>query len=330
MVIQNAIVHEAVKAQGSRNVQLKLRDSELPLSTQVTQLATLVRDLYQDRTGRAYGQLRGGGEFTGALVELEENSVDFTQWSLKAMNALKASLEVTPPATGGHMFFLRYAVNGTRYLFIAMLKHTDGISFSDSLEILEVKHLDLEKLHLAARIDMDKWLTPGAERYVSFVKGRANREIRDYFVSFLSVEELDDSSKQTGSLVRALTQYCAGFADADVASDAKDRALDYGRRQAESGEPLDLAALSRLVNPEEPDGFLAFATDEVYAVPGEFMVDTKKLDGLRIIRGGDSQLRISFQKELLQRRVHYNSEGNTLTIQDVPANLRAQLSPTEE
>lgn len=330
MEILNVIVHEALKAQGTRTANLNLRGEELPRTPQVTELADLVSSLYRDRTGRAYGQLRVGGEFTTLLTELEGESVDFTTWSTRAMGALKASLEQTPAATGGHMFFLRYRANGTKFLFVAMLKHTDGISFSSSLDVLEVKHLDLEKLHLAARVDITRWQAPGEERYVSFVKGKANREIRDYFVTFLAVEELTDSSRQTGSLVRALTTYCARVEDAAEASEIKDRVLAYGQRQASQGQPLDLTEVSRLVAPDQPEAFLAFASEDTYSVPGEFMADTKRLDGLRVIRGGNDQLRISFQKELLQRQVYYDAATDTLSIHPVPNNLRVQLTSIEE
>lgn len=332
MVIQNAIVHEVVKEQGTKTTTTKIRKTVLPVTDQVTELVAKVRTLYSERTGRSYGDFDEDAAFADDLTALQANTIEFQEWSVRSMAALERELRATPAATGGHMFFTRYAEGGHTYLFIAMLKHTAGISFSDDLDILDVNHLDLEKLHLAARIDIDTWQTPDSHRYVSFVKGKANREIRDYFLRYLAVTEPDDSSRQTGLFVDAIRDYCAELND-DEANSVTSKVLEFCRSQAANNEPIEMQAVANVVSPDDPNEFLAFIGQDGMTVPSDFLVDVQKLKRLEKYSGGRKGLAITFDTDLFNREVFYNhgQDGgpDELVIRPAPANLVAQLPRTD-
>lgn len=329
MVITNAIVHEVIKEQNSERVTRNLRQEELPIGSQVCDLMTRTQSLFDARSGRAYGEFADRGSFALNLTDLLSGAVDFTEWSIRAIASLESELQATRLATGGHMFFSMYEVDGAKYVFVAMLKHTSGISFNDQLDILDVKHLDLEKLHLAARISVDEWRTADPERYVAFVKGKANRDIRDYFLRFLSInmETLEDSARNTSDLVETVKGFTRDLSP-EQANRVSAQVVEHCTALIEANEPFEIEVLANVISPDDPSRFLAFASQDSYQVQNEFLLDERKLKGLMRISGGQPGLSISFDMELLNDVVFYNSER--LYIEPIPDNIRRQLPGLDE
>src|SRR5690606_11334771 len=124
--IENAIVHLVTKEQHSSTVTSKYRDSELPHTPELIALLDRIRRLYSEKTGRAYGAFGATSPFAARLRECEKSSRTFVNFSKEAMGLLEAQLRSSLLATGGYMLFARYQHDGSRYLFTAMLKQTDG------------------------------------------------------------------------------------------------------------------------------------------------------------------------------------------------------------
>jgi nucleoid-associated protein len=322
VTVKHAIVHLLEKRQLERDVTLQLRAAELVVSERVTNLLTQIRTLYNSRSGRGYGRFKPEIFLTTALRELIEQRTGFVDFTRLCMGDLSSRVAEANLATGGYVVFVMYEDHGAEYLMIVMLKPTPGVTFDHELEILDIEHLDLNRLHFAARVNLTEWYADG-ERYISFVKGRA-ADISSYFRKFIGVDELVEGREDTRRLVATLTDYCAnaGLPD-DEAESLKQRVHSYCSHKVKAGEPVYLEELSTFIDEARPERFLEFANERELA--GEIEIDGKSLRPLVRYYGQDRDVSVSFKASAYQTRVTYNQEADALTIRPVPDSLRSQL-----
>jgi nucleoid-associated protein len=311
-----------VKEQYSRDVSLKLRPALLDPSAKVVSLLDQVRKLYNSRSGRGYGQFEPDRFLTRELHDLSDDPQDFVEFTSRCMGDLASRVEEVNLATGGYVIFVRYEQSGDDFFMIVMLKSTPGLTFDDALEILDVEHLDLNRLHFAARVNLTEWDNDG-DRYISFVKGRAT-DISSYFKAFIGVAELSEGAENTRQLINAVKDYCEEIGlGAEEAEDLKRRVHGYCEHKAKAGDPLLLEDLSSFMDGDQPTHFLEFANER--EISDEIDLDRKSLRTLVKYYGRDSDVSVSFAAKAYRNRVRYDAEQDILTIHPTPAGLRTQL-----
>ena len=107
---------------------------------------------------------------------------DFTSFSREAVEHLTSLMEESNLSVGGHVLFAHYQQGMTDYLAIALLNQSDSVTVTDTLDVTPSRHLDLSKLHLAARINLSEWQNnKQSKQYISFIKGKNGRKATDYF-----------------------------------------------------------------------------------------------------------------------------------------------------
>src|SRR5690606_35773247 len=161
-----------------------------------------------------------------------------------------------PLATGGYVLFAMYEHQQAEYLIIVMLKSKPGMTFDEALELASVNHLDMDRLHFAARVDLTKWCDASGERYISFAKGRA-AEVADYFTAFMGVDEVEKSSETTALLVGAVADYLKDVMelDPDEVESEKSRAYTYCADKMRKKSPLYLEEFSAFLDEDNPERF---------------------------------------------------------------------------
>jgi nucleoid-associated protein len=320
--IKHVIAHLLEKKQLERECTLRLRDLELAHSDRMERLVDHIRKLYNTRTGRGYGKFEPDRMLTTALKDFHEARTDFVTFTHLCMADLSSRIREANLATGGYVIFVAYEDRAADYLMVVMLKATPGVTFDRELEILDVEHLDLNRLHFAARVNLSDWYE-GGERYISFVKGRAI-DISSYFRAFIGVDEIVEGREDTRRLVAALTDYCdaTGLTE-QQAEDLKARVHSYCANKVRNDEPLYLEELSTFVDEARPDAFLEFANDR--EVAGEIEIDRTSLRALVRYQGKDRDVSVGFNASALGTRVVFDRVADTLTIRGVPASLREQL-----
>jgi nucleoid-associated protein len=330
--ITHGIAHQVMKEQHVTDTTLRLRDVELELNDQVYELVDKVRKLYNQRSSKAYGGFSEHSRFRQEVRRFLEDDCTFLDFTRSAMEELKGRISSAPAATGGYMFFARYEQEDEEFFLVVMLKRTGGISFNENLEVLQVHHLDLDTLHLAARVNVSQWEQfAERNRYISFVKGRANADVRDYFKLFLGVEEFSESAENTLVLINVVRDYCVQrHFDLQAANAARERVHEYGVAKIRDNSPIQLEDVSRLVNPEAPDDFMAFANAPERSVVGEFHLNRAVFRRLRRYYGKDKYVSISFEGALYGERVLYDAETDTLRIHPPPESLKRQLGIGED
>lgn len=323
MQIAHAVVHMLEKNQLEREIRTQLRADELPLTESVRALLAQVQRIYNTRSGRGYGSFQPDRFLTHALRSYLDGSTPFLDLSYRCMSELGSRVRETTLATGGYIIFVEYEHADSQYLMIAMLKSTPGVSFDEALEIMDVKHLDLDRLAFAARVNLSDW-AEGAERYISFVKGRA-ADIASYFKEFIGVAEYTESSEDTQSLINALIDYSRELNyDEDAVDGLKARVHSYCTNKVRSGDRVYLEDLSRFIDEENPEGFLTFANER--SVSDVIEIHNPALRRLIRYSGKDKDVSVGFNAAAFGTRVTYDSERDELTIKRLPGTLRAQLS----
>lgn len=328
MDIKHIIVHSIEKEQHQDRADIKvhLREDELPVNDKVTALLDGVRDVYTNKTGKAFGELGEGRFFSRELKRLCDDEIEFLEFTNVAMNELKGHLAAQPLATGGYILFADYVMNNQQYFMVVMLKSKDGLSFDDALELMDAHHLELDRLHFAARIDVYSWLSEDDGNNVSFIKGRASAAITGYFKEFLGIEEFSESAKTTQDLVTAVTNYYRqelGFTNEEIEVH-KQIVHDYCKAKNDNEVPIYLEELSRYLDEENPEKFMEYA-QEGYEIPNEFQVDRVKLRKFLRYSGKDQGISISFTAAMFGSRVTYDPVTDVLSIKQVPQALKKQL-----
>jgi nucleoid-associated protein len=330
MNIQNIIVHLLEKKRYERTVGVQLRDNELPSAPRVTNLVTRINDLYSKKSGRAYGEFRTA-PFNSSLNAYLGDSTQFVNFTKDAMTALTAQIEPVTLATGGYMLFTKFEHLGQNHFMVVMLKDAEGVSFDSNLDVLDVNHLELENLHLAANVNITSWQLGNATKYVSFVKGRSNARVTDYFKNFIGIQEFADSSQDTAGLVTVIRSF-ARVNDLDIEQEEvlRSRVHAYCVDRSATGVPIFINELSRYIDEAEPEAFLEHVNASDEQINNEIHIDQKGLKRFVRYSGRSSELSISFDSSLYGDRISYDQENDTLIIKGIPTSLRQQLTNEQE
>ncbi|WP_426416256.1 nucleoid-associated protein YejK [Aestuariirhabdus sp. LZHN29] len=327
MAIENCIVHRLEKrADGDESVLIP-RTSCLPITNELEGLLADLTQSYNSKSGKAYGCFATGSSFASLLKSTLDGEADFVGFSRDAMQLLKTQIDQSNFATGGFLLFIQYKQALTDYLMVLMLSNTDAVTVDEQLEINSSQYLDLSRLHMAARINIGEWQTnANATRYISFLKPRNNRKVSDYFREFIGCSETGDSKKETEQLLSTFDEYCNEEAFEAVKSDElKRKAYEYCNDQAKSGESVFIKELSGYLDQDEPDHFARFVNTRDYDVVEEVQPEKSQLQQLIRYSGRAKGLNLSFNAHHLGDTVHYDAASQTLTITNIPDNLKKQL-----
>jgi nucleoid-associated protein len=334
MELHRAVVHVLDKqrlADGSSPpATIRLRDAVLPAGEQLGALVARLRTLYNSKAGRGYGvfnQDQVGYPLSSFMAGYAQPAWNFLSFTQNAMHLLKQRIDQAALATGGYIFFAHYSEGGEAFMLIASLKDRPGLAFNELLELANQQHIDLDHLHEMARVNLSAW-SSGAERYLSFAKRRSSTDdFTRYFREFIGCDEFTQSKALTRGLLEALALYNE---QPDVTPDVRSRrrqiVFDYCEEKRATGERISMKALSGRLSDDAPEAFLDFVNQQAdLAVADDFEPDASVYRTLRRISGGDKGMRISFDADLINRRVIYDRENNALIIKDLPPSLVRQV-----
>lgn len=309
------------------------RGSELEPLPEVNDLVDTLHRVYQQKGNKSFAVFSDEGMGAGDTVlfpQLLHAFVDgahsFVSFSISATQLLVEQLKKYKIPEEGVVIFCKYNYVGVDYILLGLLDCEDSITVTDSLDVMNVRYLDIGKMQLMARIDLTEYKTnQSSKRYLSFIKGRAGRKISDFFLDFLMAEETINPLEQNKALIRAVGDYCADETlPSPVEIESRKKIRDYCQEQAKSGQDLELKAISQCL-PEKAEGdFYAFVSD-AYGLEATFPPSRTALRSLTKYVGSGGGLNISFDAQLLGERVQYDPATDTLVIIGTPPNLRDQL-----
>ncbi len=214
-----------------------------------------------------------------------------------------------------------------------LLRKRDALQISDDLTLDTIEQIDLDKLHMAAKINLSQW-REDLQKYIAFKIGRDATNVTNYFSEFIGCESITEAKIDTETLVRA----CSRFAnEIQLANEDKinlkhfiyDTISEWER----SGQQVSLSVLSTLIDNkwqlEEQNQGLFLRITQQLSLDDQLNIDKGSLRKLRRYSGKSSKITINFDNDALDDIVHFNSEERTLKINEIPADLLNQLLEEE-
>ncbi|MFT5720774.1 MAG: nucleoid-associated protein [Motiliproteus sp.] len=333
MAVTQAIVHYLNKPEGEP-VQLSPRLTVLPITDSVETLIGKLSASYNNRSGKIYGGFEANTQsypFSHWLKACLSDEVDFAQLSRQLAERFKAELDQQAEAVDGYLLVAKMQVLEAEQLLVLLLSSSPAIVIDEQLELTDSQHLDVGKVQLGARIDLQQWQRADAQQYLSLVRSRTGKGINDAFRNCLGATEESDSKEQTQTLLKVFNDYCnTEQLPVKETSDTKQRAYEYCQERVDSGERVQLKELSCVIDTADPDKFYNYVGEQA-ATPGnelgnEIHADKRGLQRFVRYSGSMKGLSLSFSDALLGEQVLYDAATDTLTLRGLPPTLRKQLA----
>lgn len=329
MKLNNAILHRLEKSRGSSgnaSVTQTLRDEELPLDSVTDRATKEIRDIYTKVTN-GYGTFDDNQDvyqFPNHLKSYLSEGISFVDFSRKTASLVSKEMSNEPLATGGYLFFVDYSEKSQRWLLVAALKLRQGTGVDDeNLSLHETLSLDLDHLHEAARVNIDKW-NGNEQPYLSFIQKRpGSGVVSKYFREALACTEYTDAKFYTEQTMEAIERYCADKdLDHSEVMDARRAAYEYFEQKRKEGEPINIKSLSARLDDSNPEGFEAFLRVQGYEVSESYRPHKDTYQKYKRIKRRLGTVRVSFDvADLIGQRVDLDEGQQALVIRDLPEDL---------
>ncbi|HHC4199693.1 TPA: nucleoid-associated protein [Klebsiella variicola subsp. variicola] len=333
--IHHFIVHQIVR-DSARAAFLKERFEENAIDEMTTEVVSSLLSLFNKsglQTG-SFSQESGKPKFEQTLLKYSNNSGenfifdDFTQMTIDLARILEGEMNRGggKSAKPNYIVFFHHTVNDVDYLSVVTLLETKGFKL-ENLSFQHVDRLDLDKLHLAARINLHHWVDEMEERYISFRIGRTG-EMRDYFQDFIGCLEFTEAKLETKSLIDAIKECCFDiFSDNAVrTNEVLELAEKYCRESKDEDGKISIIALGKHLFPDNDDYLLEKTQSDKYKLSERVSIDNRSLKGLVRYRGSDKKMSISFDADLLtSKEIEYDRASGSLKFHKIPKDLKSSL-----
>ncbi|MCC4790463.1 nucleoid-associated protein [Vibrio splendidus] len=344
MNIENIIVHEIQKEDEQSVATLDLRTNENTIDEHALTLSSQLTALFK-KTGLNTGQFSQPENEDDPLPHfvtllntyyIADAFSDFVAFTQAASREFKRQLDDASSSKGGYLWFNHYTHNEEHFLSVVMLRKKAGLSLKSDLTLDEIEQLDLDKLHMAARINLSAWLNDSSQRYISFRIGKNAKDVTDYFAKFIGCVEYTKAKLDTQNLIAVTSKFCDTHELTAIQTEnVKQLVLDTCISWLDNSQPAQLDRLSSILDnsltlSEDDSGkFLEIAQNEPYCLTNEIPVERAALRGLTRYVGRNRKLSISFDSDLLNVSVFFDAGEKEILITDVPDSLIKQLSPSE-
>jgi nucleoid-associated protein YejK len=329
--LKNIVIHQVVKEQGTRT-DLKIADKLLDISEKETMFVGQINKVYHQKSNPIYGIFGNEDETFKNLIKKYQNDNDFYLFSIDALKHYEKKLKTEPASTGGFLIFAHFVNtdNNKENLLVLTANNKNGYVVNDNLTINDSKSLELNKIDVACIIDISKWqrieagIDKESKTYLSFVKG--NKDISYYFMAFIDCDNKQTGSEASQRLVKAIDEFCKqkGYDRTTKVSKERD-VYSYCEECMNNKREIQLSRVSSLLEPENPNEFQEFASDETYGVSAVISGDKSKIKYIKYTMFRNKDIVIEFDKKLLGKDVIYNSQKNELTFKNLPEELINQI-----
>lgn len=333
MEIKESIIHGVIKSRetnGDGSVGIKSRADVLPVDERLESLGGEVLKLY-GRLSNGYGTFGGDAlihQFPVLLESYMREDIDLKRFSDDVCKLISVPMQEQWMATTTWPLFVRYENMGRDWLLIAMLKLKEGVGIDEkTMDLNDSLSFDVSNLYEAARIDLQKW-RDDEQPYLSFIKRRAtDADVTKYFRVAISCTEYTDARHNTEVAVQALNEYfeTEGW-DAGRRQVATDKLYSYCVEKKGLDQPVNMTALSAIINDQAPESFIDFVRENEFEVSEVFSPNPATYKKLMRVSRRFGSVSVSFNvSDLRNETVFYDPELQGLVIMNPPADLLAEM-----
>ncbi|EJE4724713.1 nucleoid-associated protein YejK [Vibrio parahaemolyticus] len=325
--IANLALHQLVKGDNDE-ITLQMREDLVPGDASTENLVHELHRTYTTKGGKGFGHFKEESEVKSWLDDYQSNKINFYDFALKSSQRLLEEVSKYPFAEEGLVVFAEYQSLATDYLLICIIPMEQSLKVTEGLDIGSTDYLNISKMDIVARIDLTTMNTSlDNVRYLTYMKGRVGRKVSDFFLDFLDAEIGLDSKVQSQVLMQAVSDFCSEQnLDQEDTLAYKKQVSDYCNDTIKNGDEVSIKELStELPASDSGSSFLEYTTEKEYGLEDSFPADRTTVRKLTKFVGAGGGLNISFDSVLLNERIFYNAESQSLTIKGLPANLVDQF-----
>jgi nucleoid-associated protein len=319
------IVHDLIKV-GTLSVDERV--DIFPVTATVQRLVDQLVSEYAKRSGKSHGRFMDDEDnypiqkyIREYYTEHTKNFLELSQVMMKTLCAKAAGTA----ATGGHVFIAHIFHDELNYLIVAILTDELGAALTAGKDLTDSIHLDIKGFRFAGRIDMTNWKS-GGERYLSFLKGRKQDRVSDYFKAFLGCDNSIVAAKETATLLTGLESFVVQQEMDEVAkNDFLTKAFHICSRLASDDEPIDIQEFANELWPSGPEQLVAVLSAPDLKLSEGFVPDKRTLRRLVKFSGKTQLWKIEFERTALNQGQIIFNDDETLTINNLPEELKDRL-----
>ncbi|GAB3246275.1 nucleoid-associated protein [Chitinimonas naiadis] len=325
--ISDLTVHKLIKDQHGP-ASIELRAGTMPITPSAQRLVDHLCTYYGERLGKGYGRFEEDEDNFPMprfiRQHVMEQSIDFPTLTQLMMQHLQMRAEQEQLASGGYLLIARVHNGAADSLVVALITETIGSAITSNLDIVDNPHLDMSNLRVAGRIDLTAWQR-GAERYISFLKGRG--DVAQYFKLFLGCNDVVIALKETQKLVLGLNQFAsAQQLDTGKRDELMERAHGYLNALGEDSTPLNLDTVAEQIWPDAPTTLRSALADESLELSSGFVPDRRAIKPLVRFKANSLQWKLEFDRNSLRSgAVIYDKHQDTLVLSNVPEHIKRAL-----
>jgi len=325
--IVNLIVHKLVKTQHGP-ASIELAESIINVTPSAQRLIDHLHHLYAERTGKGYGKFEEDEVNFPMQTFVRDHFVntttDYYALSELMMNHLQFRAGNEQLATGGYVLISHVNNGATDFFLVAIVTEVIGTAITEGLEIIDSVHLDMTNLRVAGRIDITAWRN-GAERYISFLKGRG--EVANYFKQFLGCNDVLVALQETQKLVKGLEAFAtAQNLEPNDRDQLFEDAFRYLEQLSRDGNEVTLDAFANRLWSDAPDDLKAALANEELQLSDGFIPDRRAIKSLVKFKATTLDWKLEFDRRGLRNgNIRFDQANNTLTLSNIPNTLRQEL-----
>lgn len=341
MDIINSIAHKILKDQQEKgkpkvDAEIQYRDDVFdPANQKVIILINALLKIY--KTGKTFGSFDTDTDnhpfqlWANDLQSTDYSKQLFIELTRKTVNRIKIHIEKENFATGGYLVFVHYLHNSQTYFLIVMIKDKGGLTFTSNMELIDVQQIDLDKLHQAARIDLQRFEN-GEEGYLSFLKGDQKKDIAGYFTKALGCTPLIPSNVATDTVFHLIDAICSEAGLLETKS-VRDNVHDFLKERNPNSVRLEeiAAKLNAHLPFEFHDSFIEKANSDEFRISQEFVPNLTALRKYKKAYVKADTWNLSFDKNVLgipesQAEIVFDADERSLTINNLSQKLMDELN----
>jgi len=326
MSIEHLVIHRIRRSAPTSQPELLLRDEETPVTESHTDLLRELKQAYYSSTAKLFGQFVLEPAPTAATPWFQawrSEQQSFLTFSHKFMQSLEMSLQETELICENFVVFAEESLADSRQLYVFFLNHTDAMVFSSELDLATTHYLDIKKISLALKINLDDW-EQNANRYISILRNRTDRDLTKMFCELVGFTETINSKQDTEAFMQVVESYTHAMPE-EEAWECRNKVVDYCVEQSSLGDGVTIAEISQHMSEETPEAFEKFVAEQPEYSRQEIVPDKGHLKKLVRFSGRERGLSLNFSAELLGEAIDYDATTDTLIINKVPKSLKDQL-----
>ncbi|MEZ8990049.1 nucleoid-associated protein [Vibrio breoganii] len=320
--VTGIIAHQLSKDEYSGELAMRVREEALDeWCPKTVDLVVRLHRTFNTKPSK-FGEFKSDSEFKELLTRVRAGESGFPAFSIEVSRRLVAELSKYAFADAGVLVFAQYRFLATEYLMIALIPQSDSLKMGEDLGIQSTDYLDMERITVATCIDLSMLESTGSHpRGVRYTKGRSGRAVSDFFLDTLGAYPGLNVQNQNLMLVQAVSDFVAeGSLDETESNEVYRDVHRYCKEMAGEQGDVSLSGLN-----DAAEGLGQYIQANGYDIEPEFPVDANVMRKLTQFKGKVRGMSIVFNKELLNERVFYDVETDTLSIKGVPPSLRNEL-----